>query len=228
MRTNPLFGKSLAYLIGADDPGQGFEGALTEVPFDWDTPMAKGTSVAYCNLLAEKKLATYGPYLKPSDTARQYKEGMIDPRGIGWNYNLNDQFDRRRNAGFHYIELDNATDYDIADVLRAIETARNFGFEVLAKNPGNMNHDDATAYLKHPSVCGIIVEEGAGGPGVMERLRILAQRSDLPVWFVFYQRPNLARSTGNIIASAGFRGMGVTNSVNGEYDTCEDVRLPVC
>src|SRR5262249_34531954 len=82
--TNPLAGKALHYLIGADSAGEGRADQVTEVPYG-AKPAKRGISIAYCNLFDEHNTGRYGPYLHTSDTARDYNEGQIDPRGPGWN-----------------------------------------------------------------------------------------------------------------------------------------------
>jgi hypothetical protein len=112
------------------------------VGYDWEKPVPGCTSIAYCNLFNEKyseqskqKRAHYAPYLKTSDTAEDYGEGQIDPRGEGWRRNLTEQFERRRKQGFAYIELDNPDAYSVADVVGAVELAESYGLKVIAKNP---------------------------------------------------------------------------------------------
>ena len=101
-------------------------------------PARHGVSIAYCNLFDEHNTGHYGPYLHSSDTAAEYNEGQIDPRGPGWEKNLREQFERRRNQGFEYIELDNPDAYSIKDVIGAIDLAASYGLKVIAKNPGLM------------------------------------------------------------------------------------------
>jgi len=86
----PLSGKKLRYKIGAEHPGKGRDGEIVEVGYDWSKPLPVGITIAYCNLFNEKyseqnakQRAEYGPYLKTSDTAAEYGEGQIDPRGPG-------------------------------------------------------------------------------------------------------------------------------------------------
>jgi hypothetical protein len=101
---NFLEGKPLRYLIGADGVGQGREDEVTVSPYDAG-PATHGISIGYCNLFDENNTGRYGPYLHKSDTAAQYNEGQIDPRGRGWDKNLREQFERRKKQGFAYIEL---------------------------------------------------------------------------------------------------------------------------
>ena len=86
-------------------------------------PTKRGIAIAYCNLFDEENTGKYGPYLHTSDTAEQYGEGQIDPKGPGWEKNLRQQFQRRKRQGFSYIELDNPDAYSVEDVLGAIDLA---------------------------------------------------------------------------------------------------------
>src|SRR5262245_41827289 len=213
-----LEGKPLRYLIGAESSGQGRDDVVTEVSYDTDQPAMHGISIAYCNLFDEHNTGHYGPYLHSSDTAAEYNEGQIDPRGPGWERNLREQFARRKSHGFEYVELDNPDAYSIEDVIGAIDLAASYGLKVIAKNPGLMEgtaHADrrnaATAYVAHPNVYGIIVERDAGGPGDMDALRRKAGKPTLPVWFVAF---GSGRAWASDVATAAkhYRNMGVTYS----------------
>jgi hypothetical protein len=231
--SNPLAGKKLRYKIGADNPGRGNADEIVEVGYDWEKPAAGALSIAYCNLFNEKfseqsrkERAEYGPYLKTSDTAEDYGEGQIDPRGQGWRRNLVEQFERRKKQGFEYIELDNPDAYSVADVVGAVELAASYGLKVIAKNPSLME-GDPLPYVRHPNVYGIIVEKGAGDAHAMEKLRQRAGKPDLPVWFVFFDKRK-GHDTGKKAASEAaalaqhYRGMSVTYSPGGEYTQAID------
>ena len=153
-----LSGKPLRYLIGTDASGPGRDNEVTVVSYSTARPAKHGISIAYCNLFDEHNTGKYGPYLNTSDTAAQYNEGQIDPRGPGWEKNLREQFERRKKQGFEYVELDNPDAYTIKDVIGAIELASSYGLKVIAKNPGLMGNG-AAAYVAHPNVYGIIVEK---------------------------------------------------------------------
>jgi hypothetical protein len=166
--SSPLTAKKLRYKIGAENPGKGRDGEIVEVGYDWSKPLPAGISIAYYNLCnekyseqTEKQRAEYAPYLKQSDTAQEYGEGQIDPRGLGWRRNLTEHFERRRKQGFEYVELDNPDAYSMADVLGAVELAASYGLKVIAKNPKLME-GDPLPYVGHPNVYGMIVEKGAG------------------------------------------------------------------
>ena len=219
-----LTGKPLRYLIGGS-AGQGHDGEVTMVSYSTNSPVKHGISIAYCNLFEENKTGKYGPYLNSSDTAKQYNEGQIDPKGPGWEKNLREQFARRKNAGFQYIELDNPDAYAIKDVIGAIELAETYGLKVIAKNPGLMGGNAATAYVSHRNVYGIIVEKGAGGATDMEALRKRSGKPDLPVWFVAF---GSGRSWAGSVANSAksYRNMGVTYSSAGEYGNAIDVLQP--
>lgn len=219
-----LSGKPLRYLIGGS-AGPGHDGEVTMVSYSTNSPVKHGISIAYCNLFEENKTGKYGPYLNSSDTAKQYNEGQIDPKGPGWEKNLREQFARRKSAGFQYIELDNPDAYAIKDVIGAIELAETYGLKVIAKNPGLMGGSAATAYVTHRNVYGIIVEKGAGGANDMEALRKRAGKPDLPVWFVaFGSGRGWAGSVAN--SAKSYRNMGVTYSSAGEYGNAIDVLQP--
>jgi hypothetical protein len=221
---NPLVGKPLRYLIGTEGSGSARDGDVTVVSYGTSQPAKHGISVAYGNLFDELNTRRYGPYLRTSDTAAQYNEGQIDPRGPGWEKNLREQFERRKKQGFGYIELDNPDAYKIKEVIGAIELAATYGLKVIAKNPGLME-GGAVAYVAHPNVYGIIVEKGAGGAGDMDALRRKAGKPDLPVWFVAF---GSGKGWGNSVASAAkqYRNMGVTYSSAGEYGNVIDILTP--
>jgi hypothetical protein len=230
---NPLAGKKLRYKIGADNPGRGKQGEIVEVGYDWNAPLPTGISIVYGNLFNEKyseqseaERAQYGPYLATSDTAEQYGEGQIDPRGPGWRRNLIEQFERRRQQGFKYIELDNADAYSVADVIGAVELAEQYGLKVIAKNPALMQ-DDPLPYVGHRNVYGVVVEKGAGTAHQMHALRRRAGKPHLPVWFVFFEK-NDGRGDGKKAASETimhaqpYANMNVTYSADGEYTSAVD------
>jgi hypothetical protein len=219
---NPLAGKQLRYLIGTDSSGSGRDDEVTEVSYNAG-PVKRGISIAYCNLFDERNTRQYGPYLHSSDTAKQYNEGQIDPRGAGWEKNLREQYERRRKQGFEYIELDNPDAYTAKDVIGAIDLAATYGLKVIAKNPGLV--PGATAYVAHPNVYGIIVEKGAGGAADMDALRRKAGKPNLPVWFVAFGG---GRGWAGSVASSAkqYRHMGVTYSSSGEYGNALDVLQP--
>lgn len=220
---NPLAGKKLRYLIGADNPGEGHPDEITEVPYGW--PLVwNGISIGYCNLFDENNTGQYGPYLKTSDTAEQYREGQIDPRGPGWEKNLTEQFALRKRQGFEYVELDNPDAYGIEDVLGAIDLAATYGLKVIAKNPSLLgNEDDRSPSCAYVERCyGVIVEKGCGTAVGMNVLRKAAGKPALPVWFVFFgERLALAKATAK--AAKAFKNMSVTWSREGEYGSSEDV-----
>jgi hypothetical protein len=221
-----LAGKPLRYLIGTEASGPGRDDVVTEVSYDTDQPATRGISIAYCNLFDEHNTGHYGPYLHSSDTAAEYNEGQIDPRGPGWEKNLREQFERRSKQGFEYIELDNPDAYSIEDVIGAIDLAASYGLKVIAKNPGLMEGTDAaTVYVAHPNVYGIIVERDAGNPGDMDALRRKAGKPALPVWFVAF---GSGRAWATDIANAAkhHRNMGVTYSSAGEYGNAIDIPPP--
>lgn len=225
---SPLAGLPMRYLIGTDDPGPGAPGVITHCGYRCK-PVKQGISTGYCNLFDEENTGKYGPYMKPGDTASQYKEGQIDPRGRGWRNNLDDQFTRRWGEGFRIIELDNPDAYDIEAIIGACDLAEAHGFKILAKNPGLLDvAGNRVRYTSHASVLGIIVERGAGDPSEMDALRRQAGRPDLPVWFVFFDKGT--RTTGAQAArqcaqaAKAFPGMFVSYSAGGEYTRAEFIQ----
>jgi hypothetical protein len=221
---NLLTGRALRYLIGASAAGSGRDDDVTEVSYDATEPVKRGISIAYCNLFDEKSSGRFGPYLHTSDTASQYHEGQIDPRGPGWEKNLRAQFERRKKQGFEFIELDNPDAYSVRDVIGAIDLAATYGLKVIAKNPMLLERD-AASYVAHPNVYGVIVERGAGNPDDMDALRRKAGKPTLPVWFVAF---GSGRAWAASVASAAkrYRGMGVTYSSAGEYGNAIDLLPP--
>jgi hypothetical protein len=220
---NPLSGKPLRYLIGTDSAGTGHDNEVTEVSYNATAPVKRGISIAYGNLFDERNTGRYGPYLHTSDTAKQYNEGQIDPRGAGWEKNLREQFERRKKQGFEYIELDNPDAYSSRDVIGAMDLAASYGLKIIAKNP--LLVKGAVEYVAHPNVYAIIVEKGAGNPREMDALRKKAGKPDLPVWFVAF---GSGRSWAGSIADAAkqHRHMGVTYSSAGEYGNAIDIVVP--
>ena len=221
---NELTGRRLRYLIGSSTSGPARDGEIIEVSYDTSEPAKRGISIAYCNLFDEKNTGRYGPYLKTSDTAAQYNEGQIDPRGPGWEKNLREQYERRKRQGFAYVELDNPDAYSVKDVIGAIELAASYGLKVIAKNPLLVEHG-AASYVAHPNVFGVIVERGAGAPDDMDALRRRAGKPDLPVWFVAFGSGR--KWAGNVASTAKhYRNMSVTYSSAGEYGNSIDILPP--
>lgn len=221
-----LSGMPLEYLIGTSKVQLGKPGRLTEVAYDVDALPKFGVGVGYVNLFDETNSGKYGPYLHNSDTAEEYNEGQIDPKGTGWEKNLTAQFTRRQNAGFQYVELDNPDAYKWSAVRGAISRAADYGLRVLAKNP--VICDDPEGYLSHVNVYGAIVEKGAGTPKQMDDLRKKVGRPHLPVWFVFFGSTSAtALEAARSIREAGYKNMGVTFSQGSEYGSSQDMLLPV-
>lgn len=234
---NPLVGKPLCYRIGApaDSVGvrSGTDDTITEGPYDTTYPTRNGKSISYGNFLDQRdsyngntNTGDYGPYLSQTGTAKDYGEGVIDPRGPGWSKNLRQQFEMRTRQGFEYIELDNPDAYSIEDVISAIGFAENFGLRVIAKNPLLME-GGARKYVAHPNVYGIIVECGDVDPQSVDDLRRAVGKIDLPVWFVAFERGDKwAHRCADLINQKGYKNMGVTYSPHGEYIDVEHIVRP--
>lgn len=224
-----LSGLPLLYLIGASVPETtrrlpGVSGSLTMCPFD-ALPTLADMSAGYCTCFDEKNEGRFGPYREPSDTAREYDEGEIDPDGPGWHANLVDQFERRQREGFKIIELDNTNAYAWRYILAAIELAKVYNLAVIAKNPGLRHYGE---YVAHSNVCGIIVEKGAGNTTSNHNLRLQAKRPNLPVWFVAHGRKeeDWIRAIGQEIKTNGYKNMSATRSTGAEYSNSIQVVEP--
>ena len=110
-------------------------------------------------------------------------------------------------------------------MLRAIDLAATYGFNVIAKNP-LLLEGDPTPYLAHPSVVGAIVEAGAGNPHSMHALRVRAGKPSLPVWFVAFG-DGRSWAGGVATAARAHKNMGVTYSAAGEYGDAIDILRPI-
>lgn len=217
-----LLGRGLRYLIDRDhDSGEG--DAVTELGYDATQPCAAGISVKYGNLFDEKNTGELGPYLSTSDTAREYREGQIDPRGPGWRRNLDDQIQRAVRQQFRVLELDNRDAYRVADVLRAYDMAARAGLRVIVKNPCSSDHDETCEKLvSHPAACGLVTERDCGSPDEVDALRRRAGCPGLPAWFVSFGRDGLEWARG-VAPRAGQLGMSVSWSRVGEYGSSERI-----
>jgi hypothetical protein len=218
---NAFEGRRLRYLIGADSPGPGRDDEIIECGYDVTSPPPKGLAIKYCNLFDEQNTGKFGPYLKTSDTAKQYDEGQIDPRGPGWEKNLREQFERAKRQGFTIVELDNPDAYDVKEVVGAVDLAASYGLKIVAKNP-LLIEGDPTPYVAHPAVIGVIVEKDAGNPPDMDGLRRKAGKPTLPVWFVAFGK-GLTWAQRTAAAAKPFMHMHVSHSSRGEYGSSEDV-----
>lgn len=210
--------KRLKYLIGTDAVPVMKNDQVLEVSYDtYDRPF--GLVIKYCNLFDEKNTGEYGPYLHTSDTADDYNEGQIDPRGEGWEKNLREQFEKAQQAGFRYIELDNPDAYKVNTVVAAIDLANSYELKVIAKNPGLMEQDP-TPYVEKSEA--IIVEQGAGTPTSMHTL---LSGSDKTVWFVSFGSKGeaWAQKIAKEIEAKGYKNMFVTWSPHGEYTSAVDI-----
>jgi hypothetical protein len=224
---NSLAGLPLDYLIGADGPQHGTAGRVTETPFG-EGPAANGPSIAYCNLRREDgEPPEFGPYLPHDDIFAEFREGRPDPQGPGFLRNIVEQLDNCKRLRHSLVEQDNPDSYPLSAVMHGIELAQERGLGVIAKNPGLMK-DGAPTYVGHPNVFGIIVEKDCGTPAQMDALRRGVGKPGLPVWFVtFGDGRNAATQTAQTITAARFANMGVTYSREGEYESSDDVLVPI-
>src|SRR5215470_13020321 len=224
-----LAGRPLRYLIGASKIDWGSFGAadVVEVGYDVDAvpPAFRGRVIGYGNFWDEEQTGRFGPYLKPTDTAREYDEGVIDPNGPGWRKNLEAQLERRARAGIGIIELDNADPYPAAAVIAGYDLALAHGLSVIAKNP--FICADGVAMMRHRAVVAAIMEtDNEGMPADLDRMRIAAGKPQLPLWFVGFGGRRERDHTQKIAsAAAAFKGIGVTfceGSGRNEYANCKD------
>lgn len=237
---NPLAGMPFDYLIGADNPGNGFAGRFTIVPFGIHSPLRNGESGAYVNLLDEDGEKDFGPYLKPpkGTTADKYKEGVPDPAGLGFERNLRAQLERKKRGGFRILgDIDNVDSFRLKTVLKVYDIARAEGFQFIVKNPGlgasSIDGDsdaepreDATALVAHPGAVAIIVEKDAGDPKEMDDLRRKAGKPWMPVRFVAHG-DGQEWATKVAEEAKKYSDMGVTYSSSGEYGNRIDILKPV-
>lgn len=222
---NPLAGKRMRYLIGADAKtilrGLAYD-QVTVIPYDWDGAYLPPSPVGYCNLYWQEGAPDCAPYLDGTDTSEEYHERVIDPTGSGFGKNLLWQFERWQKIGVTYIELDNPDGYQIGAVLAALKLAESYGFKVIAKNPG-LFYPTCVEYVAQCH--GIISEKGAG-PTELDQIRRDAGFPDMPVWFVAYGSLGQLWARQLYVLTTNFKNMGVTLSPGDEYTEAEDIVVP--
>ena len=215
----------LRYLIAVEDQLPGRSDAITEVGYAGPKPTI-GPAVRYGNLYDQTGTGRYGPYLSGTDTADQYDERVVDPKGAGWVKLLSDQCAAARADGFDTIEWDNPDGYGQNDVLNAVQYAASYGLKVLAKNPLICDWD-SVPYVAHQAVVGVVVEKDDGAtPAVYDDLRRAAGKPDLPIWFVAFKsgkEDGRAWAAATAKEAARYQNMWVTMSPNGEYTSSVDV-----
>lgn len=232
MATNPLAGKGLDYSIGVD-AAQPRDGHVLELGYDAET-LPTG-SIGYANLYdqrntysARTNTGDFGPYLSPTGTAAEYREGRVNPEGAGWWPHIDQQIDKWLRLSAAAIEWDNTDGYAIGSVLTVYDRTQRRGLSVLAKNPGDAR------LVGHSAVVGVIQEydDGLTPPALVDRLerfRTACGKPFLPVRFVSFdtQRPWAAAIAWEI-DRRNLREMGVTyDGAANEYGgTVEDIRLP--
>lgn len=223
---SPLAGKRLRYLIGADEKTilNGLSpDAATVLPYDWEGPFLPPFPIGYCNLYWQEGAPDCAPYLENTDTAEQYGERVIEWTGPGFGMNLRWQFNKWKNIGVIYIELDNPDGYPFTAVLHAIELAESYGFKVIAKNPGLLKNNAA----RYVALChGIISEEGAGNPTELDHIRREAGFPDMPIWFVAHGPIGDRWIRQLYVLTVSYSNMGVTISRGGEYTQVETIVAP--
>jgi hypothetical protein len=221
----------LRYLIGDYNP-EGKLGYITESPGDCDYRPMVGQTIMYANLFDDwgddgHSSGEYGPYRHDSDTARDYHEGEIDPKGPGWLKNLDRRISKAKKLGFTVLELDNPDAYHAEVVIKAIDYVWQAGLSVVAKNPLNVEGDN-TGYLAHPTVVGCIVEQDCGTTDGMDALRRRAGKPILPVWFVSFGRGGRSwiDDRADIVQAKRYVNMGCSWSKDGEYTDSIDILHP--
>lgn len=224
-----IVGKPLSYLIGIETKIDVPDGRVVMVPWDCDDLVEGCITAGYCNHLDEQRSNKYGPYMKQSDTAKKYKEWQPDPNGKGFTKNLVDQFTRRSASQINLVEIDNADSYELMYVFYALDVAERFHLSVLAKNPGEMA-GSAMTYIRHPSICGMIVEFGDHDVNSMVSLRRLVGKLHMPIWFVTWGDNQLswAHEQAEHARIRGYKYVGVTHSGGDEeYSNAHDILLPI-
>lgn len=215
--TAPFAGLALRYLIGFDGQPSALAGHVVEVPFE--QPPSGSPSIAYGNLLDQHEdedgnpVRDCGPYLTPTGTAKQYEEGVPDPKGPGFAKNVTEQCALARSQGHTHIELDNPDDphFSITDVIAAMLIASGNGLRNIAKNPYLLGGDSIT-YVRNITVDAMIVEDDAGTAAQNHAIRVAAGKPDLMVWFVYPSKVGrgAADSRAAEIRAHNFFNMGVT------------------
>jgi lysozyme family protein len=220
----------LRYLIAVEDQLPGYRDVITEVGYDAPRPKPPGPAVRYGNLYDQTGTGAYGPYLAGTETADQYDERVVDPKGAGWVKLLSDQCVAARANGFDTIEWDNPDGYGQNDVLNAVQYAASHGLKVLAKNPLICDWDPVP-YVKHPAVTGVIVEKDDDAtPAVYDDLRRAAGKPNLPIYFVAFKNKRedgTAWANTTAKAAVNYLNMWVTMSPDGEYTSSIDVAPPL-
>lgn len=216
------------YLIAVEDKRVGAEGEIFEFGYMGKKPI-KGRYFDYCNLMAQESdlhpISRYAPFLKQTDTAETYDEQVVDPKGKGWQLLLEDQVEKAKAAGAEGVELDNPDAYDRDTVLEAVNFFWKHDLTVLAKNPLACPWD-ATDYLAHEAVVGVIVENGAGNPHEMDDLRVKVGKPELLVVFVaFKDKDSDGYSWIKQVAkqARNYKNMFCTYSPDGEYTSAVEM-----
>ena len=217
----------LRYLIGADDSMVERPGTIVEYSYDLDHGRTR-----YGNLRDEKKNGQYGPYLPADDITGRYGEYTPDPQYEGFLRNVRDQVERVKSTGGERIELDNpdSVGLELSAVLSAHDLAWEAGLHTIGKNP--LLVSDPAKYLAHPSIDLVVVEHGAGGSDSMQNLRVELHQPLLAVRFVAFNDQDehgssWASAVARRIKAKGYKNMGVTISMHGEYTASRDLIVPM-
>jgi hypothetical protein len=227
----------LSYLLDLDTAPM-HEGRIFELSYD----STRG-GIAYGNLRDEKgrfhslsdanRRGRYAPYLPPDDITDDYGEYCPDPRFEGYLSNIDRQVARRKAQQIPCMEFDNPDTPGLSmfHVLRAHDRAHTAGLTTVAKNPILVNEPER--YLAHPSIAIAICEHDTRqGSDAMDELRRAVAKPLLPVRFVAFVHEDengtaWAHAVADNIRAKGYRNMGVTISRHGEYNSVEDLMVPV-
>ncbi len=237
-------GRPLRYLIGADVPNIPLMyGVVTEYPYDTPKSVVKSLgrsknmpNIGYINALDEEMAegknifgppGRYGPYVHGS-TSDDWNEGQMVPGSHGWTCCLVDQFNRWKPLAPDAIEIDNLDSYPLKFVLRMFDMAAEHGFNVIAKNPLNVEGAHFQV-LEHRTVVGAIIEAYCGTCDQMQQLRKDAGKPNLPVWFVSNRKERhwaneRARALGE---ESPWKNMSVSWCESfGDYSSFMTLRMP--
>ena len=217
----------LRYLIGADNV-KAIPGYIVETPYGEKPPPG---GIHYLNLYDQTdsydpktNTGDYGPYLEPTDTAKEYGEGVVDPNGAGWLKLINDQLAQM--AAGDVVEWDNIDGYPASAVKSAYDRTFARNISIAVKNP----HD--AWLIAHPAAALIIVENGDETAASVNALRHQAGKPNLPIRAVAFDDGDRGEAWArNFMLDAlrlGLVDVGVTfdraeNEYGGEV---EDLLLP--
>ncbi len=134
------------------------------------------------------------------------------------------QFTRAVALGFNYVILFNTDQIAFGDVQRIVTKAHGYGLGVIALNP--VKTIKPHAYVAHPNVVGVIVEQGNGVPADHQDWRKLSYKDGImPMWFVFADKAAAQQCVAQI-QQGRYRGMGVVYAAGPDTVARENMLLP--